>query len=217
MISHKKKIAYLTASDRVLGAAIARIAVPDHSWDSKRANHFKALVVAIVNQQLSGKAAATILKRLVALFASAGRAAPKTGSKKFSKPEDVLKMSTAKMRRSGLSGMKVKFLKDLARRVANKSLNFRKIAALGDEEVIVALTAVKGIGRWTAEMFLMFSLQRDDVFSYGDLGLRNAIRKLYGLRAHPTPAQAARISAAWKPYRTLASRYLWASLEKKEE
>lgn len=86
---------------------------------------------------------------------------------------------------------------------------------MGDEDVIVDLVRVKGIGRWTAEMFLMFSLGRDDVFSYGDLGLRNAMQRLYKLKKHPTPAQAEKISAKWRPYRTLASRYLWASIDNK--
>ena len=200
----KDKIAHLKKVDPVLAAVIKRTKLRDYDW-TRRQNHFKALVVAIVNQQLSGKAADTILKRFVALFPG----------KRFPKPEDVLTMPAPKMRRAGLSKMKVSFLKDLSRHVIRGSLNFRKIGRMGDEDVIVDLVRVKGIGRWTAEMFLMFSLGRDDVFSYGDLGLRNAMQRLYKLKKHPTPAQAEKISAKWRPYRTLASRYLWASIDNK--
>jgi DNA-3-methyladenine glycosylase II len=209
-MNHRKKILHLTKNDRILAAAIKKTAHIIHEWDAnmaKRPNHFKALVVAIINQQLSGKAAATIEKRFEALFVKTG--APK----KFPKPEDVLAMPAAKMRKCGLSKMKVSFIKDLARKILDGTVDFRAMRNWSDEEVIEHLTQVKGIGRWTAEMFLMFSLGRDDVFSYGDLGLRNAMQRLYKLRAHPTPAQAAKIAGKWKPYRSLASRYLWASLE----
>jgi len=168
-----------------------------------RPNHFRSLVVAIVNQQLSGKAADTIFKRFVALFPRG----------KFPTPQQVVAMPPARMRKCGLSKMKVSFLKDLARKVLDGTVDFRKMKKWTDEEVIEHLVRVKGIGRWTAEMFLMFSLDRPDVFSYGDLGLRNAIQRAYGLRRHPTPKQAAKLAAAWSPHRTLASRYLWASLD----
>jgi DNA-3-methyladenine glycosylase II len=104
------------------------------------------------------------------------------------------------------------YLKDLAKHVLEDKIDFKKINKQSDEEVIAELTAVKGIGRWTAEMFLIFALKRPDVFSAGDLGLRNAIKKLYGLKKDPTPAQLAKIAALWSPHRSLASRYLWASL-----
>ena len=122
-------------------------------------------------------------------------------------------MPKAKLRKVGLSGMKVEFMKDLSRKVLDGAVDFKKMKTWSDEEVIEHLVQVKGIGRWTAEMFLMFSLGREDIFSYGDLGLRNAMRKLYNLRKHPSPKQAEKISSAWKPYRSYASRYLWASLE----
>jgi DNA-3-methyladenine glycosylase II len=211
---HKKKLAHLQKSDRVLAAVIKKAAHLMHAWDSPpRPNHFKALVVAIINQQLSGKAADTIQKRFEALFAGAAKKNGGRARKTFPKPEDVLKMPTARMRRVGLSGMKVSFMKDLSKKVLDGTVDFRAMKKMNDEEVIEHLVRVKGIGRWTAEMFLMFSLGRDDIFSYGDLGLRNAIQKLYKMRKHPTPAQADKIAAKWKPYRSLASRYLWASLE----
>jgi DNA-3-methyladenine glycosylase II len=204
MTDHKIQIKHLRR-DPVLRKIITAIPIADATWDRKRPNHFRSLVVAIVNQQLSGKAAATILSRFVALFPG----------KKFPKPEDVLLMSSAKMRKAGLSRMKVSFLKDLGRQVMNGSVHFKKMRTMSDVEVIEHLVRVKGIGVWTAEMFLMFSLGRPDIFSYGDLGLRNALQKLYSLKKHPTAKQAEKISAAWRPYRTLASRYLWASIDVK--
>jgi len=207
-MAHEEKILHLRR-DKILRVVIDRVTkTNDHTWDSKRRpNHFKSLVVAIINQQLSGKAADTIFKRFEVLFAAGAR------SKKFPTPEQVLKMPTAKLRKVGLSGMKVQFLKDLSRKILDGTVDFRAMKKWSDEEVIEHLVQVKGIGRWTAEMFLMFSLGRDDIFSYGDLALRKAMQNLYKLRAQPTQKQADKISAAWKPYRTLASRYLWKSLE----
>ncbi|KKW46375.1 MAG: hypothetical protein A3A43_00110 [Candidatus Liptonbacteria bacterium RIFCSPLOWO2_01_FULL_56_20] len=199
----KKKIAHLRRRDPVLRKVIDRIKLRTLG---AREGHFKSLVEAIISQQLSGKAAATITKRFKELF-------PR---KSFPGPQDVLRMPRVKIRRAGLSAMKVSFLKDLSRRALNKSLDLRKIGQWSDEEVVAHLVRVRGIGRWTAEMFLMFSLRRDDVFSYGDLGLRNAMKKLYGLKSHPTEAQAEKISSKWKPYRTWGSRYLWASLGEKD-
>jgi DNA-3-methyladenine glycosylase II len=203
-MTHQKKILHLRKRDPILAVVIKQATDRIHAWDSApRPNHFKALVIAIINQQLSGKAAATIEKRFEMLFRP----------KRFPAPEDVLKMPTARLRKVGLSRMKVSFIKDLARKILDGTVDFRAMKKWSDEEVIEHLVQVKGIGRWTAEMFLMFSLNRDDVFSYGDLGLRNAMQKLYKLRKHPTPAQAEKITAAWKPYRSLGSRYLWASLD----
>lgn len=193
-------MAHLAGRDPVLRRVMRHVKPPP---SHRETDHFRSLVVAIINQQLSGKAADTITRRFVELFPD----------KKFPAPEDVIRTGTAKMRSAGLSGMKVKFIKGLAKSVVRGNLDFRALRRAPDEEVIERLTAVKGIGRWTAEMFLMFSLGRDDVFSYGDLGLRNAMQKLYKLKKPPTPRQAQKISAPWKPYRTLASRYLWASLE----
>lgn len=194
----KQAIRHLKKVDPVLARAIANIElVPAR----KSANHFRSLVEAIVSQQLSVKAADTIFLRFVALF-----------GKKFPKPSEVLKISPAKMRKAGLSQAKVIFIKDLAKRIESGQLKFRHLQKKTDEEIIVSLIQVKGIGQWTAEMFLMFALARPDIFSYGDLGLRNAMQKLYKLKTHPTPKQAEKISAKWKPHRTLASRYLWASL-----
>jgi DNA-3-methyladenine glycosylase II len=211
-LSHKKKIVYLSNIDPILGAVIKKAAALAPRKPRPPEEYFRSLIISIVNQQLSGKAAATIFKRLEELFVAEAK---KKGlrSKKFPTPAEVLKMPSAKLRKVGLSAMKVSFVKDLAEKVIDKTVNLKEIDTWTDDEVIEHLTRVKGIGRWTAEMFLMFSLGRDDIFSYGDLALRNAMQKLYKLKKTPTPKQAEKISIAWKPYRTLASRYLWASLE----
>ena len=201
-ISHRAKIARLKKSDPVLKTVIGRIALREITVTR---GPFEALVEAIVSQQLSIKAADTIFARFVAL----------TPGKKFPTPHEILKMPAAKMRMCGLSRMKVGFVKDLARKTLDGSLNFKTIDTLSDEAVIEHLVSVKGIGRWTAEMFLIFSLRRDDVFSYGDLGLRKALQRIYKMKKPPTAAQAEKITAKWKPYRSLGSRYLWASLDNK--
>jgi len=201
-IAHHKKIAHLKKSDPKLKVIIEGIKL--HEITVTR-GPFEALVEAIVIQQLSVKAADTIFNRFVAL----------TPGKKFPTPREILKMPTAKMRKCGLSGMKVKFIKDLAKKTLDGSLDFKHMDSMSDEEIIEHLTNVKGIGRWTAEMFLIFSLQRDDVFSYGDLALRNALQHIYKMKKPPTPAQAEKITAKWKPYRSLGSRYLWATRDRK--
>ena len=195
-------IAHLKKNDATLAAVMKGITLRPLAKRPPN-EYFKALVEAIVNQQLSGKAADTIFKRFVAL-------AP---GKQFPTPKQVLAMPAAKMRKAGLSKMKVSFIKDLAKKILDKTVDFRKMDLWTDEEVIEHLVQVKGIGPWTAEMFLIFTLGREDVFSYGDLGLKNAIRKIYKLKNHPTLAQAEKLAAKWKPYRSLAARYLWASLD----
>lgn len=174
-----------------------------------RRTHFEALVEAIVSQQLSVKAADTIFLRFVALF---NQHKKKSSSHVFPKPEQILKMKDSKLREVGLSYQKISYIKDLATKVLSKDLKLNTLSRLDNEAVITELVKVKGIGRWTAEMFLMFSLLRPDVFSSGDLGLRNAIIKLYKLKKPPTEKQLERITKKWSPHRTTASRYLWKSL-----
>lgn len=193
---------HLASIDPVLGAVIAKIKLPACPTRPTRANYFRALVESIVSQQLSVKASDTIFARFVKLFGS-----------RFPKPTDVLKMSDAKLRSVGLSGSKVKYIKDLAKKVYQKEVQLHRLKKMTNEEVIEHLVQVKGIGRWTGEMFLMFSLQRPDVFSHGDSGLRNAIHKLYGFKKPPTEKQIEKIVKQWSPHKTLASRYLWRSLD----
>jgi DNA-3-methyladenine glycosylase II len=195
---------YLILADPVLGAVIGKIKLPKAK---PRANHFQSLVEEIISQQLSGRVADVITERFVRLFKNQKPERP------FPKPKNVLRMLDENIRAAGLSYQKIGYIKNIARAVENRELVFEKLKDCENEEAIEILTKIKGIGRWTAEMFLMFTLGREDIFSYGDLGLKNAMQRLYGLRKHPSKKTAERISKKWKPHRTLACRYLWASLE----
>jgi DNA-3-methyladenine glycosylase II len=192
---------HLQKADPVLGVAIKRIKLKRHRGDT---NYFRSLCESILSQQISTAAADTITARFCALFPGVD----------FPRPEQVLRTSILKLRKAGVSRQKIGYMKDLAKAITTGRLDIKDFSKHTDEEVIVALTQVKGIGQWTAEMFMMFSLNRPDVFSAGDLGLQNAIKKLYGLRRHPDKKKMDRISKTWKPHRTLAARYLWASLRK---
>jgi DNA-3-methyladenine glycosylase II len=164
--------------------------------------HFDHLVRAIVYQQLAGKAAAAIHGRILGLF---GDRAPT--------PAELLAARTARLRRVGLSRQKLDYLRDLARKAHAGALPFDTLAELDDEAILTALTAVKGVGPWTAQMFLMFRLGRPDVLPVLDFGIRKAMHQAYRLRRMPTPAQMERIAAPWRPYRTVACWYLWRSLD----
>ncbi len=163
---------------------------------------YETLVKAIVYQQLSGKAAATIFGRLKAA-AGDGRLSA----------EAVLKVTPARLRALGLSRQKIGYIRDIAGRARSGEADFAALAGLKDDEVVCALTAMKGVGMWTAQMFLIFALRRRDVLPSGDLGIRAAVRKAYGLEALPTPAEVDAAGEKWRPYRTVASWYLWRSLE----
>lgn len=197
----KQAITHFKKQDPVLYAFAQRYG-PIEMTKNKR-SHFEALVEAVVSQQLSVKASDTIFKRFVALFPG----------KKFPTAEMILEITPETMRSVGISYSKAKYILDLAQKVHTKDLKLSRLGKLGNEEVIGELTKVKGIGRWTAEMFLMFSLCREDVFSLGDLGLKNAIKKLYKLKAHPTEKHMQKLLKQWSPYKTYAARYLWKSLD----
>jgi len=166
-------------------------------------NYFESLIEAIITQQLAGAAAKAISKRFRALY-----------GKKFPKPADVLKTSDPKLRKTGLSGMKVKYIKDLAKNIESKKLKLRSLSKLSDDEIVEQLTQVKGIGRWTAEMFLIFSLGRMDVLPVGDLGLKKGVQLLNSSAKLPTPDEIEELAEKWRPYRTVATWYLWKSLQK---
>jgi DNA-3-methyladenine glycosylase II len=163
---------------------------------------FQALLHAIVSQQLSTKAAATIVGRFDALFPS-GRPTP----------AGVAALPDEAIRAAGLSGQKLRYVRDLSARVMDGTLDLASLDEMDDEAVIAALTQVKGIGRWTAEMFLMFRLHRPDVLPVGDLGIVKAVQRAYGLRKVPTPERLRRLGEPWRPYRSVACWYLWASLD----
>jgi DNA-3-methyladenine glycosylase II len=168
--------------------------------DAQNADPFGALMKAIVSQQLSTKAAHTIYGRLIALFDG-----PPT-------PRALAALTDAQLRGVGLSGQKLRYMRDLAAKVHDGSLPLHALDAMTDADVIAALTQVKGIGRWTAEMFLMFRLHRPDVLPVDDLGIVKAVQKAYGLRKTPSPDRLNRIGEAWRPYRSVACWYLWRSL-----
>jgi DNA-3-methyladenine glycosylase II len=169
---------------------------------SQHADPFAALTRAIISQQLSTKAAATIAGRFDALCGPGGPA-----------PAAVAAVSDPRLRAAGLSSQKIGYLRDLCLRIGTGALRLDLLDSLPDEQVIEALTQVKGIGRWTAEMFLIFRLHRPDVLPVGDLGILKAVRRVYGLRKVPTADRLTRIGESWRPYRSIACWYLWASLD----
>jgi DNA-3-methyladenine glycosylase II len=169
---------------------------------SKREDPFIAIVEAIIWQQLSGKAARTIYERFLKLFPG-GRPTPAA----------ILAMADEPMRAAGLSRGKVAYLRDLAMKVTDGTVHLESLETMTDADVIASMTQVKGIGRWSAEMFLMFRLQRADVLPVGDLGIVKAIQRQYRLRKTPTPERMLKIAEQWRPYRSVASWYLWATLD----
>jgi DNA-3-methyladenine glycosylase II len=169
--------------------------------EERPADAYGALLRSIVGQQVSTKAARAIYNRVLDLF---GGTTPS--------PERLLTASVEELRGAGLSGRKVEYVRDLARHVLDGELELDRLGELGDEEAIAEIVAVRGLGRWTAEMFLLFHLERPDVLSSGDLGIRKAIQVEYGMAAMPTPQETVAFGERWSPHRSLASIYLWESL-----
>ena len=165
-------------------------------------DYFINLTRSIIGQQLSGKAAATITSRFENLF-----------PKKKINAKYLLKLSDEVLRKVGMSYSKASFIKDLAKKTLNGEVSFKNINKLNDEDVISHLIKVKGIGPWTAEMFLMFSLARPNIFSHKDLGLNRAIQKLYDFKNTPTFKQVEKIISKWEPFKSYASFALWESLD----
>jgi len=199
-----RAIAHLRRADPVLRALVDEIGV-DGLGDPRRgrpADHYGALVRSIVGQQLSTRAARAIYARLTDRY---GGRAPTPGEVLADDPEELRAAA-------GLSRAKVTFLRSLAEHILDGSLELERLEQLPDERVIAELVAVKGLGVWTAQMFLMFHLQRPDVLPVGDLGIRRAMMLRYGLPELPAPAEMERLAAPWRPHRTLACLYLWRSL-----
>lgn len=194
----KRAISHLKKSDPILCEIIERVG--DYRIQFREPG-FETLVRSIVYQQISGRVASVIFGRLAA--AVGGEITP----------ANILKLRPARMRKLGLSGQKTAYIRDLARHTRGNTVVFENLAELSDAEVIERLTQVKGIGVWTVQMFLMFALRRTDVLPTGDLGIRNAIRKAYNLAEMPAPAEIEAMAARWRPYCTVASWYLWRSLE----
>lgn len=196
--ANKVAITHLRRSDPVMRSLIGRVGPFRMRTDR---NRFRMIAYSIISQQLSVKAAGTIRARLLAL-AGDGLA-----------PERILKLKLDELRGVGLSRNKAAFLHDLCAATCDGRLSLSTIGRKDDEAVIAELTQVKGVGRWTAQMFLMFSLGRPDVLPVGDLGLRAAMCNLYGLAELPDEATAHEIGAKWRPFATAASWYCWRSLE----
>jgi DNA-3-methyladenine glycosylase II len=191
-------INHLRAADPVLAAIIDRVG-PFRLRQMEASFH--GLARSIVYQQLSGKAAGTIFGRLTAATCDPLR------------PETVLRLTSEEMRACGLSKQKSTYVLDLAAKAASGEVDFAVLRCLPDEEVIARLTSVKGVGVWTAHMYLIFALERPDVLPVGDLGIRNAMKKAYRLRKPLGPPKMEKIAAKWRPWRSVASWYLWRSLE----
>ena len=196
----KKAINHLKKSDPVLAAIIERIGPFRMQYGEPT---FHALAEAILYQQLNGKAAVTIFNRFTALAGD-----PLT-------PEGILKLTDAEMRGVGLSRQKTAYLRDLSEKTAAGLLEFERMQELTEQEVIAHLTQVKGVGVWTAHMFLMFTLRRPNVLPTGDFGVQMAIKKHYNKRKMPKPLQMEKIAKCWEPYRSIACWYLWRSLDVK--
>jgi DNA-3-methyladenine glycosylase II len=192
----------LMRQDPILGAIIKKHGPCGLGAARDRFDHFAMLVRAIVFQQLSTKAATTIHGRLIASLPGATLTS-----------QALAALTDEQMRTAGISRQKAGYLKDLCDKVSSGAVPLDALDAMTDDEVIGALTKVKGIGRWSAEMFLIFRLQRPDVLPLGDLGILNAIQKAYRLRKKPTAARMSKLGEAWKPYRSVASWYLWRSLD----
>ena len=165
---------------------------------------YGALVRSILFQQLAGAAASAIMRRVFALFGDEERTPA---------PHDFLRASDANLRAAGLSRQKTSYLRDLARHVASGQLDFAALASQEDAAVVEHLTAVRGVGEWSAHMFLMFHLGRPDVLPVGDLGVRKGMQAAYGLRKEPSPKRAQRIGAPWAPYRSVGSWYMWRAAD----
>lgn len=166
-----------------------------------RTDYFASLVRSIIGQQLSVKAAGTIWRKTAAVCGNLT-------------PENILTKNDEELRQAGLSRPKISYIKDLSHRVLNRELDFERLCHLEDEHVISALTGVRGIGKWTAEMFLIFSLGRLDVLSVDDVGLRRSVAWLYRLNKPPGAAEMQEYGERWKPYRTVASLYLWEAVNR---
>lgn len=194
---------YLQDADPILGAVIAQAPLPAIH---PHTNYYQELVESIISQQLSVKAAATILKRFKELFGET-----------FPTPEEILEKDIETYRSVGLSRQKAAYIRDLAEKVIAGAVSFETLDALSNEEIINELTKIKGVGVWTVHMFLMFCMGRLDVLPVGDLGIRNGIQKLYSLSERPGDAEIIDIALLnnWHPYETLASWYVWHSLDNK--
>jgi DNA-3-methyladenine glycosylase II len=204
VVDYERARRVLMRRDPILGGVIKRHG-PCTIADTPHLDHFTAICRVIVGQQLSTKAAATIFKRFVDLL-----------PERLVTPSAVIALTPEQLREVGLSRQKMSYLVDLGNRVMARETPLHVLDTMTDEQVIETLTGLKGLGRWSADMFLMFRLHRPDVLPVGDLGIVRAMERLYGLRKPPGPERMEKIAEAWKPYRSIACWYLWRSLENTE-
>ena len=202
----KEGIEHLRKADRVMRKLIDEIGPLDFDSEGRRRarppDPYGALLRSIVGQQLSTKAARSIYLRVTELF---GGSTPS--------PEELLAMDPEKLRGAGLSRAKVDYMRSLAEHVLSGELELDRLDKLSDEDISAELVAVKGIGQWSADMFLIFHLGRPDVLPVGDLGVRRAAAEAYGLKEYPSPKELTKLAEPWRPFRSLASLYLWRSLD----
>ena len=198
----QRGIRYLKRNDPILARIISSVGPVKFELDD---DHYEAVVGSIIYQQLAGSAARAILNRFKQLYGG-----------RIPSPREYLATDVEKLRGSGLSPQKISYIKDLAERLENGTLDLERLENLPDEEALNQLDAVRGIGRWTAEMYLIFKLGRTDVLPVDDLGLRKAVQKAYRLRKLPTRDRFEQLAEKWHPYSSISTFYLWKSLEKPE-
>jgi DNA-3-methyladenine glycosylase II len=194
---------HLKRNDPALAKIINRLGPYEFRLDD---DHYEALVGSIIFQQLAGAAARAILNRFKQVYDG-----------KIPRPREYLDTEEKHLRASGLSPQKIRYIRDLSERVENGVLDLKKLSHLPNDEVVKELDAVKGIGRWTAEMFLIFVLGRTDVLPVDDLGLQKAVQRIYRLRKLPTKEKFGQLSKKWHPYSSIATLYLWRSQEKPQD
>ena len=204
MENYKAALQHLSDNDPIMKELIESYAPPGFT---KHVKYYEELVSGIISQQLSVKAAATIQKRFCELW----------NREDIPPAKDILEMSDEKIREAGLSWQKISYIKDLALKVEDGTINFESLKDMDNTQIVTELTKVKGIGVWTAHMFLMFCMNRQDILPVGDLGIRIAVGRLYGLESTATPNDVELIAKknGWSPYESVASWYLWRSLENK--
>jgi len=205
-MSYSAAVRHLKRVDPVMRRIIERVG-PCRLSERVQTNRLRALVTAIISQQISWSAARTVEARFCALFGcdSSNRRG------KYPRPEQILATPVRRLRSAGLSGQKVRYIRDIAARSASGALPLARLGRMNDDAIMECLTAVKGIGRWTAEMFLIFSLGHPDVLPVDDLGVQHAMRVAYGLRKLPSEKKMIQIGERWRPHRSVATWYLWRS------
>jgi DNA-3-methyladenine glycosylase II len=203
---HRAAVRHLKRVDPVMRGIIEQVG-PCRLAERVQTNRLRALVLAIISQQISWHAARTVEQRFCAIYGCDSM----DRRSRFPESEEILATNVRKLRAAGLSRQKVRYIRDIAARAANGALPLAHLGRMDDEAIMERLTAVKGIGRWTAEIFMMLSLGRPDVLPVDDLGLQHAVRIAYGLRRMPSEEKMLELAEPWRPFRSVASWYLWRS------